>query len=73
MPEPRQPLSPTDAVPTHVAPVPAQNTAGLTGVVVGVVIVAALYLGREVLVPITLAFLLSFLLSPLVALPSSAE
>jgi len=68
VPEPRQPLSPTDAVPTHVAPVPAQNTAGLTGVVVGVVIVAALYLGREVLVPITLAFLLCFVLSPLVAL-----
>ena len=67
MPEPRQPLSPPDAVPPHVAPA-APGTAGLTGVVVGVVIVAALYVGREVLVPITLALLLCFVLSPLVAL-----
>ena len=68
MPEPRQPLSPTDAVPPHVTPVASSSTAGLTGVVVGVVIVAALYVAREVLVPITLAFLLCFVLSPLVAL-----
>lgn len=67
VPEPRQPLSPTDAVPPHVAPAAAPGTSGLTGVVVGVVIVAALYVGREVLVPITLAFLLCFVLSPLVA------
>ena len=35
-------------------------------IVVAVFIVAALYFGREVLIPITLAFLLTFLLSPLV-------
>ena len=35
-------------------------------IVVAVVIVAALYFGREVLIPITIAFLLTFLLSPLV-------
>src|SRR3954451_1407468 len=35
-------------------------------IVVAVVIVAALYFGREVLIPITLGFLLTFLLSPLV-------
>jgi predicted PurR-regulated permease PerM len=40
----------------------------LTGVVVAVVIVVALDLGREVLVPITIAFLLTFVLSPLVEL-----
>jgi AI-2E family transporter len=34
--------------------------------VIGVVVVAALYFGREVLVPIALAILLSFVLSPLV-------
>jgi predicted PurR-regulated permease PerM/nucleotide-binding universal stress UspA family protein len=35
-------------------------------IVVAVVIVAALYFGREVLIPITIALLLTFLLSPLV-------
>jgi predicted PurR-regulated permease PerM len=40
----------------------------LTTLAVGVVVVAALYLAREVLVPITLAILLSFVLAPLVAL-----
>jgi predicted PurR-regulated permease PerM len=38
----------------------------LTSVVIGVVVVAALYFGREVLVPIALAVLLGFVLSPLV-------
>ena len=38
----------------------------LTSVVIGVVVVAALYFGREVLVPIALAILLSFVLSPLI-------
>jgi predicted PurR-regulated permease PerM len=37
-------------------------------VVLGVVVVAALYLGREVLIPITLAILLSFVLGPVVSL-----
>jgi predicted PurR-regulated permease PerM len=40
--------------------------ASITTIVVGVVVVAALYLGREVLVPIALAVLLSFILSPCV-------
>ncbi|MGI4815382.1 MAG: AI-2E family transporter, partial [Janthinobacterium lividum] len=40
----------------------------LTSLLVGVVIVAGLYLGREVLVPITIAILLSFLVAPLVNL-----
>jgi predicted PurR-regulated permease PerM len=40
----------------------------LTSVVIGVVVVAALYFGREVLVPIALAILLSFVLSPLVGI-----
>ena len=40
----------------------------ITTIVVGVVVVAALYFGREVLVPIALAVLLSFILSPLVRL-----
>lgn len=41
---------------------------GLTTLAVSVVIVAALYFGREVLIPITLAVLLSFVLAPLVDL-----
>ena len=41
---------------------------GLTMLAVGVVIIAALFLGREVLIPIVLAVLLSFVLVPLVAL-----
>ena len=45
-----------------------QNYAILTGVVVGVVVVGALYFGKEVLLPVTVAILLSFVLSPLVNL-----
>ena len=40
---------------------------------VGVVVIAALYLGREVLIPITLAILLSFLLAPIVELLGRAK
>jgi len=40
----------------------------MTPIWVGVVVVAALYFGREVFVPIALAILLSFVLSPLVRL-----
>jgi predicted PurR-regulated permease PerM len=42
--------------------------ASLLALTVAVVVIAGLYLGREVLVPITLALLLSFLLAPLVGL-----
>src|SRR5579875_2692672 len=65
MPEisPANPASPPQVPP---AGTPANST--LTGVVVGVVIVLALYSGRDVLIPVTLAMLLSFLLTPLVAL-----
>jgi predicted PurR-regulated permease PerM len=44
------------------------TTASLLALAVAVVVIAGLYLGREVLVPITLALLLSFLLAPLVGL-----
>ncbi|MBV9747933.1 MAG: AI-2E family transporter, partial [Acetobacteraceae bacterium] len=53
------------------AQVPAASVPGLSALLalaVGVVIVAALYLGREVLIPITLAVLLTFVLSPVVEL-----
>ena len=47
-----------------------QNIQGsaLTGIVFGCVIIACLYFGREVLVPIALAVLMSFLLAPPVRL-----
>ena len=56
-------------VPREPAQVPPANLPGMNALLslaVGVVIVAALYLGREVLIPITLAVLLSFVLAPIV-------
>ncbi len=53
---------------TKVPPAELPGLQGLTTLAVAVVVVAALYLAREVLVPITLAILLSFVLAPLVAL-----
>jgi predicted PurR-regulated permease PerM len=47
---------------------PSIPVSALTSVLVAVVVIAALYLGREVLVPIALAVLLSFVLAPLVQL-----
>jgi predicted PurR-regulated permease PerM len=41
---------------------------GSAGIEVAAIVVAALYFGREVLIPVTLAMLLSFVLSPLVEL-----
>ena len=49
----------------QVAPAETPRAADLTTLIVGVVVVAALYLGRDVLVPITLAIMLSFVLAPL--------
>ena len=55
----------TNARPARSIPVVG---ATLTSVLLGVIVVAALYFGRDVLVPIALAVLLSFVLSPLVGL-----
>jgi predicted PurR-regulated permease PerM len=52
----------------EVAPSEVPGLHGLLFVAVAVVVVAGLYLGRSVLIPITLAILLSFLLAPLVTL-----
>ena len=40
----------------------------LTGLGVGVTVIAALYFGKDILLPITVAVLLSFVLSPLVGI-----
>src|SRR5471030_2371359 len=54
--------------PTAVAPAETPGLTGLLTLAVSVVVVAGLYLGRAVLIPITLAVLLSFLLAPIVNL-----
>jgi predicted PurR-regulated permease PerM len=54
--------------PTVVAPAETPGLTGLLTLAVAVVVVAGLYLGRAVLIPITLAVLLSFLLAPIVNL-----
>lgn len=51
---------------TQIPAVETPSTSSLMTLVVSVVIVAALYVAREVLIPITLAVLLSFVLAPLV-------
>lgn len=59
-------LPPRSRIP--VAPAPAPSAAGLMTLAAAVVIVTALYVARAVLIPVTLAVLLSFLLAPLVEL-----
>lgn len=59
-PEPAQP-PPDTVLPTPMAAVPSG-----AAIVVAIVVVAALYFGHEVLIPVTIAFLLTFILSPLV-------
>ena len=54
-------------IPRSAVQVPPADTPGVQGLLtlaVAVVIVAGLYLGREVMIPIILAVLLSFLLAP---------
>jgi predicted PurR-regulated permease PerM len=50
---------------TRIAPSAALGIEGLITMAVGVLAVAALYFARDVLIPITLAILLSFLVAPL--------
>ena len=52
--------------PPHVDPPPTPSYQTLTGLGVGVTVIAALYFGKDILLPITVAVLLSFVLSPLV-------
>lgn len=70
--EPRPPAmstttAPEPRPPAEVQPAASPDISHLLTVVVSVVTVAALYLAREVLIPITLAILLSFVLAPVVA------
>ena len=54
-------------VPAKVAASGVPGVNGLLSLAVAVVVVAALYLAREVLIPITIAVILAFMLSPLVS------
>ncbi|MEO5819665.1 MAG: AI-2E family transporter [Vicinamibacteraceae bacterium] len=49
----------------HVPPSSAPEIKSLVGMAVAAIVIAALYLAQDVLVPITLAVMLSFVLSPL--------
>jgi predicted PurR-regulated permease PerM len=59
---------PLDRRLAHVTPAETPSLRGLLTIAVAVVVVAGLYFGRSMLIPITLAILLSFLLAPLVNL-----
>ncbi|MGH1574401.1 AI-2E family transporter [Methylobacterium sp. P31] len=54
------------ARPTRVAAAETPRAAMASPVVVGATIIAALYFGREIFIPIAIALLLSFVLTPLV-------
>ncbi len=66
--QPSRPLPPSQMPRARVPAAETPRSEGLMGLSVAVVVVVALYLAREVLVPITLAVLLSFVLAPLVHL-----
>ena len=58
---------PQERAPATVAPAETPGLSGLLALAVAVVVVAALYFAREVLIPITMAVILSFMLAPLVS------
>ena len=60
--------SPDQPLPNRVTPPETPGLGSLFALLVGVVCVAGLYFAREVLIPITLSVLLSFILAPLVNL-----
>jgi predicted PurR-regulated permease PerM len=68
MPEPLHPPELESAFRSEAAPAGSPGLRELVGMVAAAIAVAALYFGREVLIPVTLAMLLSFVLSPLVEL-----
>ena len=57
-----------DVPPENVMPRDAPSLRAITAVVAGVTVIGGLYFGRDVLIPITLAVLLSFLVEPFVEL-----
>ncbi len=59
--------NPPARTPAAVAPAETPGLTGLLSLAVAVVVIAALYFAREVLLPITVAVILSFMLAPLVS------
>ena len=68
MPNSLRPPEPELASPSQVASAGTPSVRGRVGIEVAAIVVAALYFAREVLIPVTLAMLPSFVLSPLVEL-----
>ena len=68
MPNPLHSPEPESASSSQLASAGTLGAWGPRGIEVAAIAVAALYFGREVLIPVTLAMLLSFVLSPLVEL-----
>jgi len=62
------PPTPLNRPSFQISPAETPSLRSLLSIAVSVVVVAGLYFGRSVLIPITLAILLSFLLAPLVNL-----
>ncbi len=62
-----------DATPPPPAAAPAMPVSGLGALNAGAVVVAALYLGRDLFVPLVLAVLLAFVLAPAVGLLQRAR
>ena len=54
--------------PTRIAAAETPKTALVSPVLVSAIIIAGLYFGREIFIPIAIAVLLSFVLGPLVGL-----
>ena len=65
---PSEGSSPSSSPSDEVTPPETPGLKSILALQVAVVVVAGLYLGREVLIPITLAVLLSFVLAPLASL-----
>lgn len=61
-------IGPTAPARAQIVPPELPGVASLLTLTAGVVVVSALYLARDVLIPVTLAGLLSFLLAPLASL-----
>lgn len=61
-------MPPADPGAVQIAAASSPELKSLLGIAVGTLTIAALYFGKDVLVPITLAVMLSFVLSPIVAL-----
>jgi predicted PurR-regulated permease PerM len=57
-------MPPRSAFPLFATPSDAR-TATLQGLLIAALVIAALYIGRDVLVPLAFAILLSFVLTPL--------